>query len=238
MHTLTVAALIVSLYFSVGGRVEAYASQSAVLYDWTILPLFAGVAFVAPVIMERGLYLREVADGLYSPATYLAYKLFSELALSTVLSVPIAAAVFYSASLQGSFVSFWLVYVGQIWLGVAMAYATALFLAAVDTACLVLTTFITACLWLSGFIIPFYSIPGELSPTHNTALHPPRRQLSAATAVYWRWFTYINPVHYIWTCLMINQFEGTNGDPVMDGGSTVSIALGPSLKIFDGVFCR
>ena len=147
------------------------------LFEWAILPLFAAVAYVAPVIMERELYLREVADGLYGPATYLVFKLFSALALATLLTLPVSAAVFFATGLQGSFAFFWLTYVAQVWLAVAMAYATATALPAIDTACLVLTTYsalsyltffnnltsdrsVTTCLWLGDFVIVFDVIPG------------------------------------------------------------------------------
>lgn len=31
----------------------------------------------------------------------------------------------------------------------------------------------------------------------------------------------MNPVRYIWASLMLNQFQGANGDPLWQGGQTV-----------------
>eukprot|EP00878_Enallax_costatus_P037026 GHUV01041735.1.p1 GENE.GHUV01041735.1~~GHUV01041735.1.p1 ORF type:complete len:128 (-),score=21.22 GHUV01041735.1:280-663(-) len=59
---------------------------------------------------ERGLYVRERNDGLYQVVTYLAAKMFDELAINAVVSVIIAAVAFYGIQLQGSFALFWLTY--------------------------------------------------------------------------------------------------------------------------------
>lgn len=59
---------------------------------------------------ERGLYVRERNDGLYQVVTYLAAKMFDELAINAAVSVVIAVAAFYGIQLQGSFALFWLVY--------------------------------------------------------------------------------------------------------------------------------
>lgn len=184
------AAVVLALYWGVGAKKGAFDAHAGFLCEWAVLPAFGAVGYVAPVIMERGLYLRELADGLFSPTTYLTFKvraarevleffsrdmadappssppvhfqLIDELTLATLTSLPIAAAVFFAISLEGSFALFWMVYVVQIWLAVAMAYAAATSFAGIDTACIMLPAFVIICLFLAGFIITFSVIPDFL----------------------------------------------------------------------------
>ena len=60
------------------------------------------------IVLERQLYVRERADGLYLPITYLLAKMLDELMLAGVVSVGIAAAAFWAIGLKGSFGLFWL----------------------------------------------------------------------------------------------------------------------------------
>ena len=56
------------------------------------------------------LVLPALRDGLYKPMTYICAKMFDEMLMLSVVSVILAAAVFYAVQLSGSFVLFWLVY--------------------------------------------------------------------------------------------------------------------------------
>lgn len=67
---------------------------------------------------ERGLFVRERNDGLYTVTTYLMAKMFEELAVNAVVSVVMAAAVFHVIQLQGSFAVFWLVYLAVLVCGI------------------------------------------------------------------------------------------------------------------------
>ena len=49
-------------------------------------------------------------DGLYKPLTYICAKMFDEMLMLSVVSLIIAAMVFYAVQLSGSFLLFWLVY--------------------------------------------------------------------------------------------------------------------------------
>jgi len=122
---------------------------------WCVLPAYGAASYVPSIVMERTLYVRERADGLYLPITYLLAKMADELILATVCSIVFAAATFYAIGFQvcgwtvwasstatfriaafcsvavqlrhshckqGSFALFWLIYVLQLYIGIALAY--------------------------------------------------------------------------------------------------------------------
>ena len=48
-----------------------------------ILPAYGAGPYLPAIVLERPVYIREMHDGLYSPATYLAYKVRSDALSST-----------------------------------------------------------------------------------------------------------------------------------------------------------
>ena len=69
------------------------------------------------MVLERPIYLRERADGLYRSVTYLLYKSSEELAVSWLASIPYCLLLYFLVRLQGSFLLLWLVY--AVSLGIA-----------------------------------------------------------------------------------------------------------------------
>jgi hypothetical protein len=55
---------------------------------WCVLPAYGAASYVPSIVMERTLYVRERADGLYLPVTYLLAKMADELMLATGQSHP------------------------------------------------------------------------------------------------------------------------------------------------------
>ena len=55
---------------------------------------------------------------MYRVITYLASKMFDELAMTLFSSCAISAVVFYGVRLQGSFVLFWLIYYMTLGIGI------------------------------------------------------------------------------------------------------------------------
>ena len=64
-------------------------------------------SYVPAIVLERRLYMRERADGLYYAITYLLAKLLDELMVATLASLPLCAASFYAIDFQNSFALFW-----------------------------------------------------------------------------------------------------------------------------------
>eukprot|EP00227_Mantoniella_beaufortii_P007206 CAMPEP_0197606508 /NCGR_PEP_ID=MMETSP1326-20131121/45194_1 /TAXON_ID=1155430 /ORGANISM="Genus nov. species nov., Strain RCC2288" /LENGTH=625 /DNA_ID=CAMNT_0043174433 /DNA_START=168 /DNA_END=2045 /DNA_ORIENTATION=- len=179
--------LIFTLYWGIGNKTapENVVNISAMLFMWTTLPAFGAASYVPQIVMERSLYMRERADGLYKPITYLLAKMFDEMMLLSFVSLIIACIVFYAVDLQGSFLVFWLVYYLTLGNGVVLAYLISALAPNMEAANALLPTYVVTLLFFAGFLIR-----------------------PADTPVYWQWYTHIDLMKYSWGALMVNQWEG------------------------------
>eukprot|EP00879_Flechtneria_rotunda_P005742 GHRR01006043.1.p1 GENE.GHRR01006043.1~~GHRR01006043.1.p1 ORF type:complete len:547 (+),score=129.21 GHRR01006043.1:934-2574(+) len=112
--------LILTLYIGIGDDFapDNYINMTAVLFMWVTMPAYGAASYVPAIVLERSLFTRERNDGLYRVVTYLAAKMFDELAINLIVSVVIAAAAFYAIQLQGSFLLFWLIYFFTLAVGI------------------------------------------------------------------------------------------------------------------------
>ncbi len=61
----------------------------------------AGAAgYVHILVLERPVYVRERADGLYTPGTYLLYKLVEEGIIASIVSAVLSVAVYFGVAFQ------------------------------------------------------------------------------------------------------------------------------------------
>lgn len=67
--------------FSVGNILNV----AALLYLAISNPAYSSLNFLSAFMLDRKLYLREQADGMYRPTVYLAWKMVDELVLNLVL---------------------------------------------------------------------------------------------------------------------------------------------------------
>lgn len=54
------------------------------------------------LVLERPVYVRERADGLYTPGTYLLYKVLEEGGIAFATSAILSVAVFFAVAIQAS----------------------------------------------------------------------------------------------------------------------------------------
>ena len=75
--------LIFTLYWGIGDDHDPdnVVNVSSALFMWTTLPAFGAAAYVPQIVMERRLFMRERADGLYRPMAYLVFKMLDEMFL-------------------------------------------------------------------------------------------------------------------------------------------------------------
>lgn len=195
---IVMTTLMWTLYWGIGGKMRGdnYVNIAAVLFMWCVLPAYGAASYVPAIVLERQLYVRERADGLYLPITYLLAKMLDELMIAGVMSVGVAAAAFFAIDFQGSYGLFWLVYYVTLMIGIVLAYFVAAICPNMDVANAVLPIYVTMLLFFGGFLFDFNTMPG-----------------------YWKWFSYLDFVRYAWGALMMNQFEAN--DPMWTGGKTV-----------------
>ena len=190
-----IAFLIFTLYFGIGDDHDPanVVNISSMLFMWCTLPAFGAASYVPQIVMERSRYMRERADGLYRPMTYVVAKMFDELLLLFFVTLVIAAVVFYAVSLSGSFALFWLVYYVTLANGVVLAYLISALSPNMEAANAILPTYVVTLLFFAGFLIR-----------------------PADTPDYWKWYAYVDLMKFSWGALMINQWK--ENDPEFVGG--------------------
>ena len=190
--------LIFTLYWGIGDDHDPdnVVNVSSALFMWTTLPAFGAAAYVPQIVMERRLFMRERADGLYRPMTYLVFKMLDEMFLLLPVTLVLGAVVFYAMNLTGSFVLFWLVYYFTLGNGVVLAYLVSAVSPNMEAANAILPTYVVTLLFFAGWLIRRDDIPA-----------------------YWSWYYYIDLMRYSFGALMINQWE--DNDPAWAGGQTL-----------------
>ena len=190
-----IALLIFTLYFGIGDDHDPanVVNISSMLFMWCTLPAFGAASYVPQIVMERSLFMRERADGLYRPMTYVVAKMFDELLLLFFVTLVIAAVVFYAVQLSGSFALFWLVYYVTLANGVVLAYLISALSPNMEAANAILPTYVVTLLFFAGFLIR-----------------------PADTPDYWKWYAYVDLMKFSWGALMINQWK--DDDPEFVGG--------------------
>ena len=190
--------LIFTLYWGIGDdhNPDNVVNVSSALFMWTTLPAFGAAAYVPQIVMERRLFMRERADGLYRPMAYLVFKMLDEMFLLLPVTLVLGAVEFYAMSLTGSFVLFWLVYYFTLGNGVVLAYLVSAVSPNMEAANAILPTYVVTLLFFAGWLIRRDDIPA-----------------------YWSWYYYIDLMRYSFGSLMINQWE--DNDPDWAGGQTL-----------------
>ena len=193
--------LIFTLYWGIGDdhNPDNVVNVSSALFMWTTLPAFGAAAYVPQIVMERRLFMRERADGLYRPMAYLVFKMLDEMFLLLPVTLVLGAVVFYAMSLSGSFVLFWLVYYFTLGNGVVLAYLVSAVSPNMEAANAILPTYVVTLLFFAGWLIRRDDIPA-----------------------YWSWYYYLDLMRYSFGSLMINQWE--DNDPDWAGGQTLLAA--------------
>eukprot|EP00434_Breviolum_minutum_P019639 symbB.v1.2.017319.t1/scaffold1341.1/size124323/10 len=178
--------LSLSLYWGIGSKTDAQSIQStaAVLFFYCALCGYGAAAFVPSLTLERALFYRERADGLYTGVTYYVAKFIEEAVLCVVTSLVFSLAVFWAMDLQGSFLVFAASYFLTTMVGIVLAYAVAAVAPNMEAANALLPTYVTTCLYFGGLFIIFEKIP-----------------------VGWYWYSWTSFMRYAWGMLMLNQFK-------------------------------
>jgi len=206
--TLLINFIILTLYLGIGDDLSManVPNVVAAFFMFTILPGFIATSYIPAIVLDRPLFLRERADGLYTPLTYFAFKMTEELTLAFLSSPVFASMVFYGVQLQGSFVVVWLAYLFTTACGISLGYSVAALSKNMDIANTALPAFVSSMLFWTGNLIRYVDMP-----------------------VWLRWVLWIDFLHYPFAALTVNQFQGT--DTLMVGGIEVleyfSLTQGP-----------
>jgi ATP-binding cassette, subfamily G (WHITE), member 2 len=187
---LILAIVIVTLYLNVGRiwRPDNYINMAAVLFAFVVsIPAFSGTTYLPAIFLERAIFERERADGLYTTATYLAHKLLDEMLIGSVGSLAGVVIVYYGAGLSGSLLLYWLTYFAVVTAAVLLAFLVASLASSMDVANTALPAIFCTFLLFAGFFIRFEDIPR-----------------------WWAWYSYCHPLRYAFTSVLVNHFGERN----------------------------
>jgi ATP-binding cassette, subfamily G (WHITE), member 2 len=189
--------LVVTIWWNQGDDPQA---ATGILFLWSMLSAFTSMGILPTIVLERPVYRRERADGCYTPAAYVFYKLLEEMLPQLPAGLIYSALVFYLVDLQGSFLVFWLVYV----VSTANSIACTLLVSAISPntsiAGAFMSSYATTLFFFSGYLIPYSSIP-----------------------VYWQWYATIDYLRYSFGSMMANQFSESSS---ATSGGAVPVAGG------------
>lgn len=192
------AAVVAALYANTGGATDprGLMDMSALLFLVAGLPAFAAGGYMPSILEERAVFYRERADGCYSTAAFLFYKLVEEAVASGVMSVGFSLIVFYSVGLGGSVLYFAVMVLATMLVGIVLAYLVAAVCPTANAATTVFPVFVTTHLFFVGLLLDITNLPPHA-----------------------RWVADVAFIRYTWDGLMLNEF-GEN-DPPFFGGSVL-----------------
>ena len=195
LDKLLLTPIIASLYWKVGEKglgdpdpaaaAAAAANTGALLFLFSILPGYAAASYMPCIVLERPLFVREVADGLYTPASYLAAKMLGEGVVYVFVSIAVTAMVWWPCALdgRGDYLAFWAGNLVTTLSGVALGYAVAALSPSMGVANAALPAYVTMLLFFVGLLLPSRSIPRM-----------------------WVWLEKVSFLRYAWRAQMINVF--------------------------------
>jgi ABC-type multidrug transport system permease subunit len=225
------ALLLFSLYWKIGDNLDQQSIQSTASLLFLVMTLcgFGAAAFVPILNLERPLFYRELADGMYTPIVYFANKFIEEAFIALFTSAIFTVMIYFGCALPGSFGILFISYYLTALVGIELAYFFAAAVPSLDAANTLLPLYVTMCLFFGGFFIVIDKIP-----------------------VYWSWFSWTVFLRYSWGALMVDSyatsapgqmevFQSETGSPVtvlefygMSNGPIMN-SVGACLAILSGL---
>jgi len=179
------ALLLFSLYWQIGDNLDQQSIQStsSLLFLIATLCGFGAAAFVPILNLERNLFYRELADGMYTPMVYFLNKFIEEAFIALFTSAIFTAMIYFGCALPGSFGVLFISYYLTALIGIQLAYLFAAAVPSLEAANTLLPLYVTMCLFFGGFFIVFDKIP-----------------------VYWNWFSWTVFLRFAWGSMMVDSY--------------------------------
>ena len=197
---LIFAAVMATMYYDQGKSMtlDAQITVSNMLFMNNVLPAFAAGAYLPSILMERPLLYRELDDGCYPLAAYVAYKVIEEATAAFFVSLFATAIVYNAVKLQGNFFVDWFAYFGVQQCGAAVAYVCAAVARDVDAANAILPVYNVLQILFAGLLLHADQVPRA-----------------------WSWWPPTLFVRYGWRAQVLNHFRRREPDVFLaDDGVT------------------
>ncbi|CAE7528062.1 abcG18, partial [Symbiodinium pilosum] len=177
--------VFVSLYWRIGEKEDLASVQSTcgIFFFLVAMCGFTATSFLPALVLERSLFYRERADGLYNSVTYYAVKLIEEAVMSVVVIFLFSLALYTALGLYGSFGVFFATLYTTNFIGIVVAYAIAAIAPNMEIANATLPAYLASTACVCGFFI-----------------------LCENMAYPWQCYSAISFMKYAWALLMLNHF--------------------------------
>lgn len=149
---------------------------------------FTAASFLPALVLERALFYRERADGLYNSVTYYVAKLIEEAVMSIVIIFLFSLALYSALDLRGSFWVFAATLYTTNFIGIVVAYAIAAIAPNMEIANATLPAYLASTACVCGFFI-----------------------LCENMAYPWQCYSAVSFMKYAWALLMLNHFQDHPG---------------------------
>jgi len=163
--------IVMTLYLNVGNIVSPsnLPNIQAILYvGFTVMVAYAAVTVMPSILLERAIFMRERADGLYHVITYLLAKMIEEVFLGAIVTAVVSAFCFYGIKFQGEWVFFWLSYYVTLSCGISLGYMVAAVSPNLDAASSLYPTYVSTLIFFSGFVFRPSQILGGIGIAGST----------------------------------------------------------------------
>ena len=201
----SLGALFASFFYQQRLDLPGIAALNSIIFLTVSTPTYLGSVFVQDLISEREVYTREFHDSYYRVSSYVVAKVLSDIPPAVVAA---------------------LVYTGILYPAVKLRMdAEALLFFA-------LCTFVNLMIaMLVGFTLSSV-LPGEVAPMVLLPCYATLNTLvtgflltRATIPVIWRWLYTLSYEQWLWSALMVNQFEGQSFDRLCQGHNTTLQAV-------------
>jgi len=184
------AVVFVSLYWKIGAETELASVQSTCGIFFFLVGMcgFTATGFLPALVLERALFYRERADGLYNSVTYYVAKLIEEAVMSIVIIFLFSLALYSGLDLHGSFWVFAATLYTTNFIGIVVAYAIAAIAPNMEIATATLPAYLASTACVCGFFI-----------------------MCENMAYLWQCYSAVSFMKYGWALLMLNHFQDHPG---------------------------
>jgi ABC-type multidrug transport system ATPase subunit len=215
--------IIATLYAGVGGKEDrtALIDTAAMLFVASILPAFGAAAYIPAISGEKRTTYREFDDALFTPLSYLIFKILEEMLVAAIAAVIFTLLLFYPLELDGNYGLVFLVYFTVLLIGITLAYAIAAATPTDTAANATLPIYVVSLLFFCGFLRNFdnippgwqWYVPGEYALAKTVEVRVLYNEHSVSMPIYR--YSRIDFIRYAWTSLMIGILVEGKDDPIL-----------------------
>mmetsp|Transcript_26365 Transcript_26365/g.74156 ORF Transcript_26365/g.74156 Transcript_26365/m.74156 type:complete len:495 (-) Transcript_26365:557-2041(-) len=157
---------------------------AAFMFMWTAAPMFSAAAYLPTFMLERPLFRRERADGMFNVVSYYVAKWIEEIIVAIPASFIFCGLMYVAVGLSGNFFFFWIIWLTTLVAAIGISFCFAMLSPTLDFANGSVPSYGGTLLYFMGFLISLAEIPP-----------------------WWIWYSYIDFLRFSYVAMMVNEFS-------------------------------